>query len=65
MTRGNCPQCGKPFAVYATRTDADSRMRYCKCHKCGTRPAQQPELVPLSQAPRQSGPGQSNSLYPR
>lgn len=64
MARDQCPTCHRRFAVKTTRTDGEFRTRYCVCRSCGTR-ATKPEIVPLSLAPVQRGPGQSASLYPR
>lgn len=56
MSRDNCPNCNREFSVDCTRVDDQLRVRYLSCCKCGTR-ATTTEIVPLSQAPRQVGPG--------
>ena len=54
-----CPEaaCRGRLTVYHTHCEADVRIRYLECDRCGTKPAQNKQIVPLEFAPPRSRRG--------
>lgn len=48
--------CDGYLVVYTTRVQSDSRLRYFHCSKCGHKPENNIQVLPLTHAPRRERP---------